>query len=1654
MPTTTRTGSRISLIHEAFARVAAERRREPAVSCRDRSITYGELDERAERLAGGLVARGVAPGTVVALLMERDIEVVVAALAVVKAGVAFLPLDPGHPDTQLEHVLRTVRAEVLITDAVDRCPSGPAPMSLGTVAQGPWSSSRVRVGPHDLAFVNQTSGSTHQPKAVGISHHSAAVAADGWLDRYSLRGDPVPHLQYAGTSFDVFVADLLRCLLSGGELVVCPSDVRLDPPALADLIEARGIAFAEFTPTLLGLLVEYLEAAGRRLPGLRTLALGGEPWLVETYHRLSKLLPNATIVNTYGLAETTIDNLAHFGPPPAGAAPGEFMPLGHPHPGTELIVVDPETGYQATGGAGELVIGGDCVASGYLGQPELSAQRFVADPRGRPGLAVRTGDLVRVADDGAFTYVGRCDDQVKIRGVRVMLREVESALLTHPQVRQAAVVATTGPDGTELVAHLAADGEPPVVELCAAIARTAGPHAVPARFVHHASLPVNVNGKMDRKRLAAAVPPEYVRTSSAATAKTPSSAPPAPEPADPAGAVRAAWGEVFGRPSFQDDDHFFAMGGDSVSAVRMVMRVGRALGVRIPADWLHRHPTFAGFLERLATEHRPAGAIPSRPDPREHPPTPRQRRLWLMWRLNPGDLAYVVPTTIDLAGELDEAALATALTGIVTRHEPLRTIFVDRDGEPVCRVLDPAPVQIDVESVTDEEHARERAAHLIQQPFALDEEPPLRARLLRLSAGRHWLVLLLHHIATDQESERVLLEELGRAYRAAPTTPPSPGVSYGDIAAWQDAQTQDDLPQRLEYWRQRLEGHRSLPLPLEGTATESRGAGTRRTVRLEREVARRLRLLASRQRTTPFVALMAALAELVGRRTGERDVCLGYPLSRREPAESEGLVGFFVDTSIVRVRWSGDSDYRSLVDRVRDEVAAGLAHGVSYDLLAEQHGRNRPLFHVWFNHLGAEVEPPELAGLRTALVEPPVAPALFDLNLYVSEQGEDIRIDLVHDPSVCSAEAAEEVLEQYAMLLRAAATAPDTVMRRHRLTTARAARLLPDPEGPLEHEPVEPSALARRLLRSSRRAPDRLAVRGPDGDLTHHDLRRVVRGLRHSLRQAGVQPGDVVAVHAEYVPHLVGAVLGVLAVGGRLLLLDAEYPADRLNHYLGRARPRCVVTLGPRPVPADLTVVSIAQDGSASTTAAAVREPDTTSFDSAGYVAFTSGTTGEPAGVVGRLEPIVHFLRWYCAEFGLGPADRFALLAGLSHDPLFRDVLTPLWACGVLCVPTAETRSTPGLLLRWLAREHVTVLHLTPPLARLLLEASRGSGVRLPAVRLIVLAGDAPAPSDVAGLATLAPAAVLVNGYGTTETPQLVSWRVLRPGRPVALGPGAPGSRLLVVDAEGRSCGFGEVGQIVVRSRWLAEALPPGEGFQPDPVPGVGRFATGDLGRYRMDGSVAFEGRAGTLVKVRGHRVNPAEVDAALMRDPSITASVTLAVPGPDGAELVSYVVPARPRPSVVPRLRDRLRATLPPAFMPRSITEVPRLPLTPNGKVDLAALPEVSPAPSGVRPKGRLEERLAGIWSTVLAVPDPGVTDNFFDLGGTSLKLARVHSMIRREFGESVSLLTLYENPTIRTLAGRLTLAEPPGLASERRVHDRLESERARRLIARSGRL
>ena len=1656
------------LVHRRLLSVAHKCPHETAISGLGARLDYSALITRSAQLAHVLAERGAGPDRAVVVLLDKSVDLVVAAVAAWLAGGAYLPIDHRTPPARLAALLDQLGgADVLITDSAreslagqELSRGGPPVIRLdrerAAISAKPVTPPSRQVHPENLAYFAQTSGSTGTPKLVGVSHSALLAAYDSWVGPLGLGRRTRSHLQLAGVAFDVHVADLVRALLSGGRLVLCDGATAVEPAALYSVLHDEQVDSVLMTPTVMRLLLGWLDRTGATLHKLRQIALGGEPFTFGEATRLAvHLAPGTPILNFYGTAETCVDSAFHVVEARRGE-PDRPVPIGAGFEPTRLRV-DALPGEPA-----ELAVAGPALARGYQRRPALTAERFVPDPHGERGARIyRTGDIV-VCRDGVHEFRGREDQQVKVRGVRVELGEIEAVLAGHPDVAVAVAVTVWRGGERVVVAHVVPVREVPDLPsvLRAHAAAHLPPTHLPSAFVGHDGLPLTASGKVDRRALADHGEP----------CRGPDS-PVSGDRGEPVAAVSSAvslaWAEVLGATPRDPSANFFAEGGTSLTAARLALALSASLDRSVPVGAVFAAPTPATLTAELLTgttalDRRQADPVAAG---EWFPATADQRRMWLEAELRPDARAYHQSVSLVLRGRLDIEALRRALDGLIAAHSALRTMFAVRADGLYRAVQPPAPVAVDRVDFDDDPIAR---AHwfddVVRAPFDLRIGPLVRTALASLGPHQHELLLVVHHIVIDGWSLRVLLDQLGAAYTAQVTgaEPPAPGSE----GTWEE--TADPDPAALAYWRRELADPPVPVVPRGFDVPHAAGRARRDNARLDRPGTARLRLLARTHGTTPFAVLVAALAGYLHRCSGQDDIVIGAPFGDRDRRGDTRAVGLHVTTQALRLGVRGEMTFHDVIRRARRAVTGAVrARRVPFDEIVHTIGRSgrgsSPLFRVWLNHLGAPLAAPRMAGLDTSIGNTPSAAPLFDVSLYIRDLGDELDIELVRDAVVGDA-TARELLGQYVGYVAALCADPDAPIGRHPLRGP-SSGALPDLTADLSsREP--PASIYTRIVDVARTRPDSPAIAGESGTLSYRELGSSVAALSDRLGELGVGPGTVVPVVAARDPYLVVALLAVLARGAEFSVLAADHPDDRVRTLLGALDPAVVLTVGrgpdSHPMPGTVWLRGEDVPGTGSDWPPAVWRRDTPA-----YVAFTSGTTGEPVGVVGAEEPVSRFLAWYVDMFDVGPTDRVAMLSSPGHDPLLRDVFTPLWVGGTVCVPPPDLLRDPERSLRWLAAERVTVVHVTPQLCRLLAVAP---GPPARTLRLLVVGGDKLERTDIDAAARFSPGAVVVNGYGVTETPQLASLRRFDSAAEPTVGAGTPHTQLLVLTPFGELAGVGELGRIVVRGPYLAlgylrgrRSDPVRGGFLADSTPGHARFDTGDLGRYLPDGDVEIVGRADDQVQIDGFRVELAEVDHWVRALPEVLDCVTLAVPGSDGGHrLRCYIVPARQAGALPPNVvsvRAALRNQLPPAGLPTEVVTVPYLPLTRHGKPDRAALARlaanrpVTPVPEIVATVATrdLMTALSAIWCEALDVSAVDPDRNVFDLGASSMLLVWVRQVIESRLNLSIPVVMLFEYPTIRDLAHHLADGElsRPGTGTGR-IGDALSDLRARRLAAR----
>jgi len=1645
------------------------------------SLTYGELERRANQLAHHLRGLGVRPESLVAILLDRSPETVIAVVATVKAGGAWLPIDPVNPGERIATMLRDSGATALLTTAahLERLPDLPLPPErvLRLDGEGFRDESTAppepfAIDPDHLAFVIYTSGSTGIPKGAALTYRGVANLV-AWTLRAFEWGPRDRSSLLAGPGFDATVWEIWPALAAGGSLHVPLRETVLSPTALLAWLAAERITLAFLaTPLAEALLEEMSSAPVPAGLAVRALMAGGDRLIRRPRPDHPFLL-----VNGYGPTETTVFATSGAVSPTGPRAPD----IGGPLDNTRIHLVDRHLRPVPVGLPGELYIAGAGLGRGYRGRPELTAERFVPNPLDAaegPGQRMyRTGDLARWLPGGRIEFLGRIDHQVKIRGIRIELGEIESVIAAQPEVAAAVVMVRVDSTGDRrLVAYVVAPGGIGGGDLRERLARRLPAAMVPAAWIFLEALPLNPNGKLDRRALERIAPPEPEPE----TAIDGSSA----GPRTPTEQILAdLFREVLrlDRPLGLHDD-FFHFGGHSLLVVRLASRASAVFGVDVDLRTVFEHPTVAGLAEWIANaaagEGRPVMA-PITPAERgaESPLSYAQQRLWFLDRFESGGTSlYNVPVAFHLNGPgLRVSILASALAGIVRRHEALRTVYRESaEGEPVQVVQPFAEVPLPVIDLSALPGARVDAElverELADQPFDLAQGPVLRCRLLRLGAEEHRLIVSMHHIASDGWSLEVLVREISRLYQAFDQGLPSPlpplPVQYADVAIWQRRTLAGEiLDAQLAWWRERLAG---LPAALELPADRPRPArqslqGDLRQSRLAPRTGAGLAALSRRHGATLFMTLLAAFYTLLSRYTGEEDLAAGTPIAGRNNEETEGLIGFFVNTLVLRTSLAGDPSFLDLLARVRTTALDAYAHqDLPFERLVAELAPRRdlarsPLFQVLF--AVQETKPPELSlspVLKGAMAGLETSSAKFDLTLQVNRDGDALCPEAEYATDLFDAATIDRLLGHLGTLLAGIAASPETRLSRLPLLAAAEREQLTAWNATAEPRPAG-ATLHGLFEAQAARTPDAVAVLAADGTLTYRELAARSDRLARRLVALGAGIDSRVGLFLERSAEMVVALLGVLKAGASYVPLDPDYPAARLAAMLEDAHTVAVLAqewLADRlPTGAQALFV----DGDWDRELEGGNLPAMVPEDAAAYLIFTSGSTGRPKATTVPHRAIVNHMLWMQAEFPLAPADRVLQKTAFSFDASVWEFWAPLLAGAALVMARPGEHREPAALVRSVQDHGVTVLQTVPTLLRVLLDEEDLGACH--SLRRVFCGGEALAADvQTAFFAAFAARDVeLINLYGPTETTvEVTFWRCEREraSRPALLGGPIANARLHVLGARLEPCPVGVpgelfVGGVPVSRGYLGRAAETASRFLPDPfaaTPGERLYRTGDRVRRRPDGLLEYLGRADHQVKVHGVRLELGEVEAALAAQPGVRAAVAVVREDePGDRRLVAYVVAdAEVTPAT---LRRAAQVRLPEAMTPSLFILLDALPLTPNGKVDHRALsslelkagtPEAQPdaGHEHVAPRTHLEEQVAGLWRTLLKVDRLGIHDNFWELGGHSLLATRLAYRVRESFGVELPVRTLFESPTLAEYAAAIAESldqERPGERAER---------------------
>ena len=1630
--------------------VAADER--PAVVTAAHRWSYRELNRRANGVAHGLLAACGDGEQRVGLLLGHDAPMLAGLLGALKAGKAYVPLDPGAPPARLRQWIKGAGLAAVVIDREHRetahgiMNGDLALVEVDTVTPTAWSNPGVAIPRQTLAYILFTSGSSGAPKGVMQTHRNVLHHIRTYTNALHLHADDRVSL-LSPYGFDAAVMDIFGALLNGACL--CPLDLRTEERVddLLERLSLEAVTVLHATPTVYRYLLQQKKCR-HDLSKVRLVVLGGEEARATDFELFKKhFAPPALFVNGLGPSESTLA-LQYFADHQT-RLPGNVVPLGSPVADTEVRLLD-EAG-QPAGICGEIGIRSAYVTPGYWNAPALTRAALLPDPDGGDRPMYRSGDRARQLPDGRLVFVGRTDEQVKLRGHRIEPGEIEAALGLHPSVDRSVVVAREDvPGNARLVAYVVtAPGqatEP--VALRAHLKARLPAYMVPAAYVELAGLPLTANGKVDRGRLPAPVWERHTEQRYVAP-RTPVEH-----------TLVGIWAELLGVTKVGVHDDFFDLGGHSLLATQLMSRVRDALAVELPLRSLFNRPTVAGLADELAGNGQAEDAVPLRPRDRaarELPPLSyAQQRLWFLDQLEPDSAAYHLHWAASLAGPLQPGLLQQAVDTLVARHESLRTTFAARGGEPV-QVIVPewtVPVELEVMTGASDERVRARLIELARQPFDLHRGPLLRVVLLRVDASRHVLLLLMHHIVSDGWSMGVLFRELTGLYDAyaadtAAALPELP-VQYADYAVWQrEWLSGDELKRQVSYWKSRLAGIPPLlELPLDRprpVVQRYRGAWCQR--QLSAELLAGLQELARSRGCTLFMVLLAAFNVLLARYTGREDVVVGTPIAGRKRTELESLIGFFLNTLVLRTDVSGNPSFAALLERVKHTALEAYEHQeLPFEKLVEElqpvrNTSHTPIVQVMFNLHNEPHGEFALHGLKVSPFNVDRGTAKFDLTVAMVEGRSGLSAGFEYNTDLFEAASIEQMLAGFETLLAGIVADPNAAVAGLPLLSAPLAPALQ----PQVRWQVFPAAalddsIVARFERQAVAADERPAVVTAAHRWSYRELNRRANGVAHGLLAACGDGEQRVGLLLGHDAPMLAGLLGALKAGKAYVPLDPGAPPARLRQWIKGAGLAAVVIDREHRETAhgimngDLALVEVDTVTPTAWSNPGVAIPRQT----LAYILFTSGSSGAPKGVMQTHRNVLHHIRTYTNALHLHADDRVSLLSPYGFDAAVMDIFGALLNGACLCPLDLRTEERVDDLLERLSLEAVTVLHATPTVYRYLLQQKKCRH-DLSKVRLVVLGGEEARATDFELFKKhFAPPALFVNGLGPSESTLALQYfadhQTRLPGNVVPLGSPVADTEVRLLDEAGQPAGIcGEIGirsAYVTPGYWNAPALTRAA-LLPDPDGGDRpMYRSGDRARQLPDGRLVFVGRTDEQVKLRGHRIEPGEIEAALGLHPSVDRSVVVAredVPG--NARLVAYVVTAPGQATEPVALRAHLKARLPAYMVPAAYVELAGLPLTANGKVDRGRLPapvwERHTEQRYVAPRTPVEHTLVGIWAELLGVTKVGVHDDFFDLGGHSLLATQLMSRVSDSMQVGLPLRRLFDGPTVAAVAQHIEAIE-----------------------------
>lgn len=1625
-------------IVDLFAQEVSKAPNNNAIVFKREKLSYKELNERSNQLANYLKKKNVAAASMIPLSVERGPKMMVGILGILKAGCAYVPIDPTYPEDRIKFMLEDTAANIIVSSEVSikKLPnlSGVDVIKLdtdwGKISQESSDNIEIDIRPEGVAYIIYTSGSTGRPKGVLVTHQNV-VSLVRETDYVSFNDQNIL-LSTGSSSFDATTFEYWGMLLNGGQLILCPESNLLDHELLKNEIQSRKVNMMWFTSSWFNQLVETDISLFEKL---KTILVGGEKLSQKHIEKLKQAYPCIEIINGYGPTENTTFSLTYN---IKSTSDNISIPIGRPLNNRSAYVLNTDQKLVPVGVAGEIYLGGSGVAKGYLNQEKLNTERFIKNPfiKGHTSKLYKTGDLGRWLPDGNIEYLGRIDGQVKIRGYRIELEEIEAVILQSDLVKQAVVIAKEDVDGDKkLVGYVVGKDAFEKEKIASYLSSKLPDYMLPTFIVELDRIPLTSNGKVDKR----ALPDPEINTSSQKSVN------PGNELEEK---LTKVWLDVLKIDSIGINDDFFEMGGHSLLAIRLMSVLRKELGLEINIGDIFEYPTIstlAGFLNSQATDNS-IPAIKAAPRPENIPLSFSQERLWFIDQME-GSVQYHIPALFRLKGNLNVDALSESLQTIINRHEALRTVFRKKDSNAYQYVQEKDLWKLEViDDVIgkDISELRNQVQQLIRKPFDLSIDHMLRATLIKLNEEEHLLLVTMHHIASDGWSMPVIVKEIASLYnsydKGLPVGLPSLEIQYADYAIWQRNYLQGEvLDKKINYWKNKLTGVAALELPTDHQRPSVHTTrGEVKGFNISKELTDKLNALSQEEGVTLFMVLLASFKILLQRYSGQEDICVGIPIANRAQQEVNDLVGFFVNTLALRSNVNADVSFKEFLQKVKETTMEAYEHqDVPFEKVVEAVVKERdlsrsPLFQVMFVLQNTpDVPQLKLGDLSLSAESYEHTTTKFDLSFSINENVNGLRVSVNYSTDLYIGKTIERMFGHFEQLLNSIVNVPQNKISQLRiLNGVEEKQLLIDFNSTSENYPKDKSIIdlfEERVIKS----PSDIAVIHDHKEVTYEKINRRANQLARFLSEKGIKDEMLVPICIERSIEMIVGIMGVMKAGGAYVPIDPEYPKDRMKFMLDDTKATLILASKqtkeriPEGI-ADIIELDGEWQAIASETDKGFQKKITP--HQLAYVIYTSGSTGKPKGVMIEHGGVVNLALSQAAALRLLPGIKTMQFASFGFDASCYEIFNTFLSGGTLVLPDKEDLLSIGKFADFINKKNIEVAIL-PPSVQLNLKDVFGT------LKTIISAGEPL--NEVIAKHIQSKGIRLINAYGPTEntvcatlTDDPIKEDTISIGKPIS------NVRVYILNKSNSLCPVGVPGEICIAGSqvargYLNRADLTAEKFITDPFDKTSNsklYKSGDIGRWLDDGSIEYIGRIDDQVKLRGYRIELGEIENVLLQSGLLNQVIVLAKQNNNGDKrLVAYVV-KDDKDFNKEDATSYLHSRLPEYMVPALWVEMENFPLTPSGKIDKKALPDPDATAllsnDYVAPRNELEQKLVLIWQDLLALRKVGVYDNFFELGGHSLLAMRLLTAINNELQEEVlQIKDIFKFPTINELSKYLEI-------------------------------